>query len=246
MFKFCAGFIGGEVPVCFCVMLVSVVLPCGDFVDEGWPASKGRCEKWGSLELASNEQCQNNQGAVNMRERLKNVVLVLAVFLGIAVSQDANAQLIASVEGQAALQTNGFWRYTYTVTVDPDSTKIVDAFALTVSGDANLTPGSKPEFWTTAYAPGDTSITWSTFDPFDYSPIGPGSIGSFEFDSLVAPGEGFFTIYGVDDLGEFPALLEGSIVSPGVTPFLSHQLLLGSSLAGFAGVAAFIRWWFFV
>jgi hypothetical protein len=35
MLEFNASVFGGEVPVGFCVMGISVVLPGGDFVDEG-------------------------------------------------------------------------------------------------------------------------------------------------------------------------------------------------------------------
>ena len=118
------------------------------------------------------------------------------------------------------------------------STVSISEFDLAVNDPIGLTSITNPNNFITFYNPGDSFITFTTFD----GGIAPGSAGVFLFISFSGPGLVSDLVRGLDSSLFNNVDVSGIVVGPATVPEPSSLLLCGLGAVAPLGLALRSRW----
>ena len=151
----------------------------------------------------------------------------------------ARAGFDVSISATDTRQANGNYLYSYTVTDLPTSTIAITEFDIAVNDPIGVTSIKSPSDFFTFYNPGDSSLTFTTFD----DGILPGSAGVFSFISSSAPGLVPELIRGLDPSTFTVVDVPGTVIGPSLAvPEPSSLLMCGLGAVGSLGLIARSRW----
>lgn len=171
-----------------------------------------------------------------MSRFLRRFALIAIAALGFWTGPSAaRGDLITSLTVDVTQTGGGPYTYSYSLSVDPNSTLGAAQFFLEVSPTANLGAVSAPSGWAEIYSAGDPDIFFLSLDPS--TDVAPGMSGSFSFTSTIGPSPGDDLVRGFGDDGSVGEN-SGMILTPASVPEPS-SLLLG--VLGVAGAAVWCR-----
>ena len=133
--------------------------------------------------------------------------------------------------------TGGLFHYQYTLTNLAASDRPASLFTLDVAAGADLKSIVNTVGWDVTYAPGATSVIWSSaFLPTGATnDLAPGTFGVFSFDSVYTPSSRAFSIFGFDGTPFGGITNDGTVLSPGIVPEPASLLLFALGAAALVG-----------
>ena len=131
----------------------------------------------------------------------------------------------------------GLYHYQYTLTNTAASDRPASLFTLDVAAGSALQSISNTVGWDVTYAPGATSVIWSSaFLPTGATnDLAPGTFGIFSFVSVYTPSLQAFSIFGFDGTPFGGVTNDGTVLSPGIVPEPAGLLLFALGAAVIVG-----------
>lgn len=132
---------------------------------------------------------------MNIRRSSLAVAAVVLVLLA-GSTREAEAAILIDLSVDVSSPAPSAYLYSYTLTNLATSDHDIFAFMLDVDAGATLTSIAASPGWSTAYAPGDSVISWDSADAT--ADLAPGASLVFSFIADLGPGSREFVVLGID------------------------------------------------